>query len=103
GTISDETMNTHILPRHDPNHPDSWKYADKSKFENWVTPDHIRNWARLAMRKPMDKMNLGTGASHRHLLRINSRHPVGYDEDGNPLSSIAVWVRDGHVSSVHPH
>jgi RHS repeat-associated protein len=101
GSISQSQMDDHILPRHDPNHPDSWKW-EKSKFADWVTPDHIRNWAKLAMRKPMDKMNLGTGAAHRHYLPINSIHPVGYDVDDNPLYNIAVWVVNGKVDSVHP-
>ncbi|WP_152645125.1 hypothetical protein [Kitasatospora griseola] len=96
-------MDEHILPRHDANHPDSWKWAEKSKFEDWVTPDHIRNWAKLAMRKPMDNMNLGTGSAHRHILDIKSRYPIGYDADGNDLFSVAVWVRDGVVESVHPN
>ncbi|MET9847868.1 polymorphic toxin-type HINT domain-containing protein [Streptomyces ossamyceticus] len=101
GNISQKQMDEHILPRHDPNHLDSWKW-DKSKFEDWVKPEHIRNWAKLAMRKPIDNMNVGTGAAHRHYLSINSRHPVGYDQDGNPLHNIAVWVRNGKVESVHP-
>ncbi|TMR99785.1 polymorphic toxin-type HINT domain-containing protein [Nonomuraea basaltis] len=102
GAISDKVMDEHILPRHDPNHPDSWKWEGKSKFEDWVTPDHVRNWARLAMKKPMDNMNLGTGSAHRHVLYIKSRHPIGYDADGNALFNIAVWVRGGEVESVHP-
>jgi hypothetical protein len=101
GTISKKQMDQHILPRHDPNHRDSWKW-NKSKFEDWVKPDHIRNWAKLAMRKPIDNMNVGTGAAHRHYLPINSRHPVGYDQNDNPLHKIAVWVRNGEVESVHP-
>ncbi|MGW0709808.1 golvesin C-terminal-like domain-containing protein [Streptomyces sp. NPDC002643] len=105
GSISDDVMNTHILPRHDPNHADAWtEWADKSKFEDWVTPAHIRNWARLAMNKPMDNMNLGTGSAHRHVLEITGRtNPVGYDADNNPLFSIAVWVRNGIVESAHPN
>ncbi|MGB2567585.1 polymorphic toxin-type HINT domain-containing protein [Micromonospora citrea] len=102
GTISDKQMNEHILPRHDPNHPDYGKWYKKSKFDDWVTPDHIRNWAKLAMRKPVDKTNIGTGVGHRHVLRINSIHPVGFDKDGNELHTIAVWVEDGNVTSVHP-
>ncbi|MFG2877084.1 polymorphic toxin-type HINT domain-containing protein [Streptomyces sp. NPDC048337] len=103
GAVSDKVMDEHILPRHDANHADSWKWAEKSKFEDWVTPDHIRNWSKLAMRKPMDNMNLGTGSAHRHILDIRSRHPIGYDADGNDLFSVAVWVRNGAVESVHPN
>ncbi|MET9670630.1 polymorphic toxin-type HINT domain-containing protein [Streptomyces sp. NPDC006475] len=103
GAVSDNVMDEHILPRHDSNHADSWKWAEKSKFEDWVTPDHIRNWAKLSMRKPMDNMNLGTGSAHRHILDIGSRHPIGYDADGNDLFSVAVWVRNGAVQSVHPN
>ncbi|PAZ13713.1 sugar-binding protein [Streptomyces sp. SA15] len=103
GDISDEVMNTHILPRHDASHADAWTvWPNKSKFEDWVTPGHIRNWAKLAMKKPMDNMNLGTGSAHRHLLEIRSNHPVGYDAKGNDLFSIAVWVKNGAVESVHP-
>jgi len=103
GNVSDKVMNDHILPRHDANHADAWKWAEKSKFEDWVTPDHIRNWAKLAMRKPIDNMNFGTGAAHRHVLEIRSRYPIGYDADGNDLSSVAVWVNNGEVESVHPY
>ncbi|MER5987900.1 Hint domain-containing protein [Streptomyces sp. NPDC001787] len=103
GAVSDKVMDEHILPRHDANHADSWKWAEKSKFEDWVTPDHIRNWSKLAMRKPMDNMNLGTGSARRHILDIRSRHPIGYDADGNDLFSVAVWVRNGAVESVHPN
>lgn len=103
GSISDKVMGEHILPRHDANHADSWKWAEKSKFEDWVTPDHIRNWSKLAMRKPMDNMNLGTGSAHRHIFDIRSRHPIGYDADGNDLFSVAVWVRNSAVESVHPN
>ncbi|MFI1017525.1 polymorphic toxin-type HINT domain-containing protein [Streptomyces sp. NPDC020965] len=103
GNVSNKVMDGHILPRHDANHADSWKWAEKSKFEDWVTPNHIRNWSKLAMRKPMDNMNLGTGSAHRHILQIKSRHPIGYDADGNDLFSIAAWVRDGVVESVHPN
>ncbi|MGC0385604.1 polymorphic toxin-type HINT domain-containing protein [Streptomyces sp. SAI-129] len=103
GAVSDKVMDEHILPRHDANHADSWKWAEKSKFEDWVTPGHIRNWSKLAMRKPMDNMNLGTGSAHRHILDIRSRHPIGYDADGNDLFSVAVWVRNGAVESVHPN
>ncbi|MFD1539855.1 polymorphic toxin-type HINT domain-containing protein [Nonomuraea guangzhouensis] len=103
GTVSDKVMDEHILPRHDPNHADSWRWEEKSKFEDWVTPDHIRNWAKLAMRKPMDNTNLGTGSAHRHVLDIRSRYPIGSDADGNDLFSVAVWVRDGAVTGVHPN
>jgi hypothetical protein len=54
------------------------------------------------MRKPIDTMNLGTGQAHRHVLQINSRHPIGYDEYGNELQSVAVWVKNGVVANVHP-
>ncbi|MET9086911.1 hypothetical protein ABZX77_34405 [Streptomyces sp. NPDC004237] len=74
-------MDKHILPRHDP---------------------MIRNWARLAMRRPIDNMNIGTGSSHRHYLPINGVHPVGYDVNNNPLYNIAVWVINGQVDTVHP-
>ncbi|MEU4652764.1 LamG-like jellyroll fold domain-containing protein [Streptomyces sp. NPDC023723] len=103
GAVSPKVMNDHVLPRHDANHADAWKWAEKSKFEDWVKPEHIRNWSKLAMRKPMDNMNLGTGSAHRHVLDIKSRHPIGYDADGNDLYSVAVWVRDGAVESVHPN
>ncbi|MCD5353835.1 polymorphic toxin-type HINT domain-containing protein [Kineosporia mesophila] len=103
GNVSDKIMKDHILPRHDADHADAWKWAEKSKFEDWVAPDHIRNWAKLAMRKPMDNMNVGTGSAHRHVLDIKSRYPIGYDADGNDLYSVAVWVRNGAVESVHPY
>ncbi|MFJ1926528.1 MULTISPECIES: hypothetical protein [unclassified Streptomyces] len=51
----------------------------------------------------MDNMNLGTVSAHRHILDIRSRHPIGYDADGNDLFSVAVWVRNGAVESVHPN
>ncbi|MBB5868340.1 RHS repeat-associated protein [Allocatelliglobosispora scoriae] len=103
GNVSDEVMNDHILPRHDAGHPDAGKWTEKSKFEDWVKPSHIRNWARLAMSKPMERMNIGTGNAHQHVLQIKSRHPIGYDKDGNDLFSIEVWVRNGEVESVHPN
>ncbi|GAA2313544.1 RHS repeat-associated core domain-containing protein [Nonomuraea roseoviolacea subsp. roseoviolacea] len=103
GTVTDEVMNEHILPRHFAGHKDAGQWPFKSKFEDWVTPDHIRNWARLAMRQPIDGTNIGTGSGHQHILQIGSRHPIGYDVNGNDLFSIAVWVDDGMVTSVHPY
>lgn len=102
GSISKDVMDKHILPRHDAGHSEAWKWAEKSKFGDWVTPSHIRNWAKLAMGKPMDNMNLGSGAAHRHVLDIKSRNPIGYDMNGNDLHSVAVWVRNGQVESVYP-
>jgi RHS repeat-associated protein len=102
GSISKKVMNEHILPRHDASHAEAGKWLNKSKFEDWVTPSHIRNWANLAMRKPMDNTNIGTGGAHRHVLQIKSHHPIGYDKNGNDLFSIGVWVRNGEVESVYP-
>jgi hypothetical protein len=102
GSVSDAQMKDHILARHDAGHKDAGKWWQKSKFEHWVTEDHIRNWAKLAMGKPVTEMNLGTGARHQHVLDIRSRHPVGYDKHGNELFSIGVWVQNGEVSTVYP-
>jgi len=62
GTITDEVMNGHVLPRHslelDSEYPE---LSDKSKFAEGVTPTQIRQWAKDAMDTPIDSMNLGTG------------------------------------------
>ncbi|MEH1017875.1 hypothetical protein V6U90_33045 [Micromonospora sp. CPCC 206060] len=103
GSISKKLMDEHILARHDENAPEAFTtWKEKSKFESWVKPKRIRNWAKLAMRKPIDGTNVGTGSAHRHILDIGSVHPVGYDKNGDDLFSIAVWVKDGVVESVHP-
>ncbi len=102
GAVSKQTMDDHILPQHDPNHADAWKWLEKSKFEDWVTPDIIRNWARLAMRKPIEGLNIGTGPRHQHILDIGGLNPVGSDADGNDLFRISVWVQNGEVTSVYP-
>ena len=54
------------------------------------------------MRKPVENMNIGTGLGYKHVLDINSVHPVGYDVDGNALFRIAVWVGNKGVETVHP-
>jgi len=85
-------MNEHVLPRHDATHPDAWRWSEKSKFEDWVTPSHIRNWSKLAMKEPLGDVNIGTGPAHSHTLEIKSIHPIGYDALGNDLFSITAWV-----------
>jgi hypothetical protein len=91
GGVSDEVMNTHILPRHslekDHLYPE---FSDKG-----TTPGQIRGWARDAMDAPMDRISMGNGA-HRHLL--NAGEEVGFDGEKH----VAVWLEKGNVTSVHP-
>jgi hypothetical protein len=96
GDISDKVMNKHILPRHslelDHLHPE---FSEKSKFVEGTTPGQIRQWARGAMRAPMDKISTGNGA-HRHLFDVGEE--IGFDGERH----VAVWVENGQVTSVHP-
>ncbi|MEV7941597.1 hypothetical protein AB0O82_36420 [Kitasatospora sp. NPDC088264] len=96
GEISDKVMNDHILPRHslelDHLHPE---FADKSKFAEGVTPTQIRQWAKDAMKAPMDKISMNNGA-HRHLYDVGEE--IGFDGEAH----VAVWIENGQVTSVHP-
>jgi hypothetical protein len=96
GVISDEVMNDHILPGHslelDHEYPE---FAGKSKFVEGTTPEQIREWARAAMKSPIDKISMDNGA-HRHLL--DAGEEIGFDGERH----VAVWVENGQVTSVHP-
>jgi hypothetical protein len=97
GTISDEVMNDHVLPRHslelDYQHPE---FSDKSKFAEGVTPTQIRQWAKDAMGTPIDSMNLGTGGAHSHLFDVGEE--IGFDGE----THVRVWVENGNVTSIYP-
>ncbi|MDT7727510.1 MAG: hypothetical protein QOI21_4086 [Actinomycetota bacterium] len=96
GEISDEVMNKHILPGHslelDNAHPE---FMDKTKFAEGVTSTRIRQWAKDAMKAPMDKISTSNGA-HRHLY--DTGEEVGFYGE----TYVAAWVRNGVVSTVHP-
>jgi hypothetical protein len=97
GTITDEVMNGHVLPRHslelDSEYPE---FSDKSKFAEGVTPTQIRQWAKDAMDTPIDSMNLGTGGAHSHLFDVGEE--IGFDGETN----VRVWVENGNVTSIYP-
>jgi hypothetical protein len=96
GEVSDKVMEEHILPRHslemDHLYPE---FSDKSKFAEGVRPAQIRQWAKDAMKAPINKISMNNGA-HRHLFDVGEE--VGFDGE----THVAVWVENGQVTSVHP-
>lgn len=85
----------HILKQHGP----SSKVSGKSKFAEHMTPQKIRMYTKMALRKGNIKNS--PDGSQRLTLK-GFKKPVGKSPNGKPVHGISVIVRNGKVMTAFP-
>lgn len=70
-------------------------FDNVSRFAQETGPRQIQGYVDEAVR--YGNVTQG-GTSIRH----NLGRVIGYDQTGNPVSGIQVWVRDGYIRSAYP-